>query len=176
MKNLKKRLKNKGIILPLTLFIITIITWIFSIYLIFYKTEIEGIKGLKEYNNRFWRVENLAKLGEYEVYKGEQLINMGTYKDIIEYFEDKDKIWLKKDEVSESGYSLNWIKKNIKTEEKKVDRNSNKKIYIQLIKKKSLENKNIIFKVNLLYEYPYNETDLSKYIKREFINLGVEEE
>ncbi|MGL5970753.1 MAG: hypothetical protein ACRCZ1_00465, partial [Cetobacterium sp.] len=97
MTTINMNLKNKGMILPLTLFLITLLTWLFSILVLSYKNEVDIIKTEVKTNDRYWKLENLSKIAEYEIYKGDLEVKKKIYKDIIEYFEDKELIWIDTD-------------------------------------------------------------------------------
>ena len=176
MKNSKKILKNRGIALPLTLFVLTTMIWIFSIHLIFYKNETESVIELKNYNNKYWNIENLSDLAEYEIFKADQAVNKNEYRDVLEYFEGHEKIWIKQNLISKSGYSVNWIKKNniLIEGELKLSPNQKNILTIQLIKKANLENLEIHFKVYILYEYQKGEVSFEKSSERKIIDFGVE--
>ncbi|WP_432204789.1 hypothetical protein ACQ9ZF_08560 [Cetobacterium somerae] len=175
MKFLKKSLKNKGFILPTTLFIITFLVWIFSMILLSYKTELDSFIVLKSTNDEYWLLENLSTVAEYEIFKGESLINENEYDDIIQYFEDKDLVWIEKDKISKSGYKRLEVKHNDKFILHKVElvpfmRN---KLEIKLFKELNIEDKKINIEIKLFYEYLFGETDILKSFKREIQGVDV---
>ena len=86
MKNLKKSSKNNGYILPSILFILTLLVWLFSVSLLSYRNEIDSLSFLKISNDDYWITENLSTVAEYEVFKGNNSIENGDYKDIIATF------------------------------------------------------------------------------------------
>lgn len=176
MKNSKKRLKNKGIALPLTLFVLTTMVWFFSILLIFYKNEVESINGLRKYNNTYWELENLSDLAEYEIFKADKEVNTNKSRDVLEYFEGTEKVWIKQNQISKSGYSVNWIRKNniLVEGDLKLTPNQKNILTIQLIKKKIIDNQEVVFKINILYEYPIGELSFEKSVVRQIIDFGVE--
>ncbi|MBC2851092.1 hypothetical protein H5J22_06650 [Cetobacterium sp. 8H] len=176
MKNSKKRLKNKGIALPLTLFVLTTMVWFFSLLLIFYKNEVESIKGLTKYNDTYWSLENLSDLAEYEIFKADKEVNNNKFTDILEYFEGIEKVWLKQNQISKSGYGVKWIKKNniLVEGDLKLTPNQKNILTIQLIKTTIIDNQEVVFKINVLYEYPIGEVSFEKSSVRQIIDFGVE--
>ena len=65
MKKLEKIIRNKGFILPVTLFLVFVLIWIFSIVLLSYKNEISNFYVLKNSNEDYWFMENLSTIAEY---------------------------------------------------------------------------------------------------------------
>lgn len=174
MKNLKKSLKNNGYILPSILFILTLLVWLFSMSLLSYKNEIDSLSSLKISNDGYWITENLSTIAEYEVFKGNNSIENGDYRDIIEYFEDKNLIWIDINETSKSGYKRDTVKQNEKLIEGKLKFIPfMKNIFeIKLIKVIDIEKNQVEIKIDLFYEYLQGESDFFKSYKREI--RGVE--
>ena len=174
MKNLKKSSKNNGYILPSILFILTLLVWLFSMSLLNYKNEIDSLSSLKISNDDYWITENLSTVAEYEIFKGNNLIESGDYRDIIEYFEDKNLIWIDIDETSKSGYKRDTVKQNEKLIEGKLKFIPfMKNIFeIKLIKVIDIEKNQVEIKIDLFYEYLQGESDFFKSYKREI--RGVE--
>lgn len=174
MKNLKKSLKNNGYILPSILFILTLLVWLFSMSLLSYKNEIDSLSSLKISNDGYWITENLSTVAEYEVFKGNNSIENGDYRDIIEYFEDKNLIWIDINETSKSGYKRDTVKQNEKLIEGKLKFIPfMKNIFeIKLIKVIDIEKNQVEIKIDLFYEYLQGESDFFKSYKREI--RGVE--
>lgn len=173
MKNLKKNLKNSGYILPSILFILTLLVWVFSMSLLNYKNEIDNFSALKSANNDYWITENISKVVEYELFKGNESIKNGEYKDIIEYFEDKNLIWIDTEETSKSGYKRESVRHNKKKIEDKLKFVTfTKNIFeIKLIKVIEIEKKFIEIKIELFYEYLQGELDFFKSYKREISGI-----
>ncbi|WP_297430950.1 hypothetical protein [uncultured Cetobacterium sp.] len=174
MKNLKKSSKNNGYILPSILFILTLLVWLFSMSLLNYKNEIDSLSSLKISNDDYWITENLSTVAEYEIFKGNNLIESGDYRDIIEYFEDKTLIWIDVNEISKSGYKRDTVKQNEKLIEDRLKFIPfTKNIFeIKLIKVIDIEKNQIEIKIDLFYEYLQGELDFFKSYKREI--RGVE--
>lgn len=175
MKKLEKTLRNEGFILPIALFLIFILIWLFSIILLNYKNEISNFQLLKNSNEEYWFLENLSTIGEYEVFKGEKLIQSNEYKDIIEYFEDTNLVWTDIDKISKSGYKRYEVKhngENIIGEIRLISFIKNI-LEIKLIKEVEIENKSIEIKIILFYEYLKGETDFFKSYKREIRGVEV---
>lgn len=175
MKNLERSLKNRGFILPIVLFLIFILMWLFSIVLLSYKNEISIYNSLRSSNESYWFAENLSTVGEYEVFKGEKSIKNGEYNDIIEYFEDRDLIWKEVNKISKSGYRRYEIKHNGTYIDEVVEmipfmRNV---LEIKLIKEIEIENRVVNIKVLLYYEYSMGEMDIFKSYKREIRGVEV---
>ena len=174
MKNLKKSSKNNGYILPSVLFILTLLVWLFSMSLLSYRNEIDNLSFLKISNDDYWITENLSTVAEYEVFKGNNSIDNGDYRDIIEYFEDKNLIWIDIDEISKSGYKRYTVKQNQKIIECKLKFIPfTKNIFeIKLVKIINIEKNQIEIKIDLFYEYLQGESNFFKSYKREI--RGVE--
>lgn len=174
MKNLKKSSKNNGYILPSILFILTLLVWLFSMSLLSYRNEIDSLSFLKISNDDYWVTENLSTVAEYEVFKGNNSIENGDYKDIIEYFEDKTLIWIDINETSKSGYKRDTVKQNEKLIEDKLKFIPfTKNIFeIKLVKIIDVEKIQIEIKIDLFYEYLQGESNFFKSYKREI--RGVE--
>lgn len=174
MKSSKKSLKNSGYILPTILFVVSILTWLFSMSLLNYKSEVDNFSLLKNSNESYWIMENLSTIAEYEVLKGNRSVENDEYKDIIEYFEDKNLIWIDSDEVSKSGYKRVEVKHNEKFVENRLELIPYTKniLDIKLIKTIDIENNQVEVKINLFYEYLLGESDFFKSYKREI--RGVE--
>ena len=174
MKNLKKSSKNNGYILPSILFILTLLVWLFSMSLLSYRNEIDSLSFLKISNDDYWITENLSTVAEYEVFKGNNSIENGDYKDIIEYFEDKTLIWIDISETSKSGYKRDTVKQNEKLIEDKLKFIPfTKNIFeIKLVKIIDVEKIQIEIKIDLFYEYLQGESNFFKSYKREI--RGVE--
>ncbi|MGL4787984.1 MULTISPECIES: hypothetical protein [Bacteria] len=174
MRNLKKSLKNKGYILPSILFILTLLVWLFSMSLLNYRNEIDNFTSLKISNDDYWVIENISVIAEYEIFKGNYLIDNGDYKDIIEYFEDKTLIWIDINETSKSGYKRYTVKQNEKFVEDKLKFIPfTKNIFeIKLVKIIDIEKTQIEIKIDLFYEYLQGESNFFKSYKREI--RGVE--
>ena len=174
MKNLKKSSKNNGYILPSILFILTLLVWLFSMSLLSYRNEIDSLSFLKISNDDYWITENLSTVAEYEVFKGNNSIENGDYKDIIEYFEDKTLIWIDINETSKSGYKRDIVKQNEKLIEDKLKFIPfTKNIFeIKLVKIIDVEKIQIEIKIDLFYEYLQGESNFFKSYKREI--RGVE--
>lgn len=175
MKKLEKTLKNKGFILPIALFLIFILIWLFSIILFNYKNEISNSQLLRNFNEEYWFLENLSMIGEYEVFKGEELIKINEYRDIIEYFEDSNLVWIDTNKISKSGYKRYEVKHNGENITGKIKLISFIKniLEIKLIKEIEIENKRIEIKIILFYEYLKGETDFFKSYKREIRGVEV---
>ena len=161
MKNLKKSSKNNGYILPSVLFILTLLVWLFSMSLLSYRNEIDNLSFLKISNDDYWITENLSTVAEYEVFKGNNSIDNGDYRDIIEYFEDKNLIWIDIDETSKSGYKRYTVKQNQKIIEGKLKFIPfTKNIFeIKLVKIINIEKIQIEIKIDLFYEYLQGESN-----------------
>ncbi len=174
MKNLKKSLKNNGYILPSILFILTLLVWLFSMSLLSYRNEIDSLSFLKISNDDYWITENLSTVAEYEVFKGNNSIENGDYRDIIEYFEDKTLIWIDINETSKSGYKRDVVKQNEKLIEDKLKFIPfTKNIFeIKLVKIIDIEKIQIEIKIDLFYEYLQGESNFFKSYRREI--RGVE--
>lgn len=174
MKNLKKSLKNNGYILPSILFILTLLVWLFSMSLLSYRNEIDSLSFLKISNDHYWITENLSTVAEYEVFKGNNSIENGDYRDIIEYFEDKTLIWIDINETSKSGYKRDVVKQNEKLIEDKLKFIPfTKNIFeIKLVKIIDIEKIQIEIKIDLFYEYLQGESNFFKSYRREI--RGVE--
>lgn len=175
MKKFKKTLKNRGFILPVALFLIFILIWLFSIILLNYKNEISNFQLLKNSNEEYWILENLSTVGEYEVFKGEKLVKLNEYKDIIEYFEDVNLIWIEIDQISKSGYTRYEVKQNGEniTEKIKLIPYIKNILEIKLIKEIEIENQKIEIKIILFYEYLKGEINFFKSFKREIRGVEV---
>lgn len=175
MKNLKKSSKNNGYILPSILFILTLLVWLFSMSLLNYKNEIDSLSSLKISNDDYWITENLSTVAEYEIFKGNNLIESGDYRDIIEYFEDKTLIWIDVNEISKSGYKRDTVKQNEKLIEDRLKFIPfTKNIFeIKLIKVIDIEKNQIEIKIDLFYEYLQGELDFFKSYKREIRGVEV---
>lgn len=173
---LKKSLKNKGGILIVVMFIFTLITWTISIIGITYKNQIKNLKVLKIENKRNEELDNIYTLGEKELLEGDQLINLDEYKDIIEYFEGKDKVWLDEKTTSFSGYRRSKVIYNgVEVTGPLKLLNGDKNILdIELEKKIIIDSMKIKFLVFLYYEYSENNLDLNKPLKREIKSFNVE--
>ncbi len=180
MKNLKRISTINGFILPMLLISLSFVVWVFSIYLLGFKEESEKIKIRKLTNDRLWKLENISIVAEYELYKGDLKINNGDYIDIIQYFEGKNKAWRFKNAISESGYKRKLVTLNNKTIDGDIILERSKKNILNIILEKDIAVKNGKEKykiiIHLYYEYPLNETDLEKNIKREIIKVEVESE
>ncbi|MGL5051996.1 MAG: hypothetical protein ACRC5W_00135 [Cetobacterium sp.] len=174
MRVINTNLRNKGIILPLVLFLITLLTWLFSIVLLIYKNEIDENQSYRKTNNDYWKIENFSKIAEYEIFKGEISIRNNEYKDIIEYFEDKDLVWLDSDKLSKSGFKRYKLIHNGKTISDKIQLSSfGENIFeIKLLKNINTTNESFQLFVNLYYVYSIGEKDFFKSSKREI--KGVE--
>lgn len=174
MKNLKKSSKNNGYILPSILFILTLLVWLFSMSLLSYRNEIDSLSFLKISNDDYWITENLSTVAEYEVFKGNNSIENGDYRDIIEYFEDKTLIWIDINETSKSGYKRDVVKQNEKLIEDKLKFIPfTKNIFeIKLVKIIDIEKIQIEIKIDLFYEYLQGESNFFKSYRREI--RGVE--
>ena len=174
MRSLEKTLKNSGYILPTVLLIVSILVWLCSISLLNYKNEIDNFSVLKSANDGYWITENLSTLAEYEVFKGNISIENGDYKDIIEYFEDKNLVWIDGEETSRSGYKRVTVKQNEKIVENRLVLIPYTKniLEIKLIKTIDIENNQIEIIAILFYEYLSGESDFFKSYKREI--KGVE--
>ncbi|MCQ8211922.1 hypothetical protein NON08_05190 [Cetobacterium somerae] len=176
MKKLEKILRNKGFILPVTLFLVFVLIWIFSIVLLSYKNEISNFYVLKNSNEDYWFMENLSTIAEYEVFKGEKQIKNSNYKDIIEYFEGTELVWIDIYKVSESGYRRDEVKHNgtfIKEDQVKLTPFIKNILEIKLIKDIEIETQRIEIKIFLFYEYLVGETNLFKSYKREIRKIEV---
>lgn len=176
MKNIKRSSKDEGIVLPIILMLITILIWTTSLLLLAYKNNIKEYKALKEFNNDYWDLENLSLIAEYELFKADKLINEDKYRDIIEYFEGEELVWISKDTYSKSGYTREKIKHNseIKDETIKLNQYSKNILEIKLIKKLNIDSKDIKIAINLYYEYPYGEINFYKSSERKIERIGVE--
>lgn len=175
MRDLKKSLKNKAFILPITLFFISIFIWLFSIIFMIFKNEINDFYQLKKANDSYWRSENMLIIGEYELYKGNKQILNNKYNDIIEYFEDKNRIWIDKNQVSNSGYTRKLLKQNGKIVDGKVKLYSYVKstLNIELSKQIAIDDKIVEIIVTLLYEYEKGVVDFYKSQKREIEGIRI---
>lgn len=161
-------------VLPLVLLIISLLLWMFSITLLFYKAEVNEIQALKSSNDIYWELENISTIAEYELFKGDKAIKLNEYKDIIEYFEDESLIWIKPNLISKSGYkreSLIQNKKLISGEVILIPMMMNI-LEIKLVKEIEIEAKKIEIVVDIYYEYLKPDGDFSKSNKREI--RGVE--
>ncbi|MGL4998286.1 MAG: hypothetical protein ACRC5T_04895 [Cetobacterium sp.] len=174
MRVINMNSKNRGIILPLVLFLITLLIWLFSILLLIYKTEIDENQIYRKTNNDYWKMENFSKIAEYEVFKGEISIKNNEYKDIIEYFEDKDLIWLDSNKSSKSGFKRYEVLHNGKIISDKIQLSSfgENILEIILLKTIKIENEELQLFISLHYLYPTGEKDFFKSSKREI--KGVE--
>ncbi|MGL4897137.1 MAG: hypothetical protein ACRC31_01725, partial [Cetobacterium sp.] len=105
---------------------------------------------------------------------GNNSIENGDYKDIIEYFEDKTLIWIDINETSKSGYKRHTVKQNEKFIEDKLKFIPfTKNIFeIKLVKIIDIEKTQIEIKIDLFYEYLQGESNFFKSYKREI--RGVE--
>lgn len=162
--NLKIILKIKGSILFTTIFLFTLITWIISLIGVFYSGNILELRNRKIDNNRNWEIKKYYILGEQELKKGDTLINKGEYKDIIEYFEGVEKIWLKEGGYSKSNYTRKKIYQNnreIKGDIKLI-KNRENKLEIFLIKENIIDSMKIEFLILLFYKYKANNLDILK--------------
>lgn len=178
MKKLKKLYTTNGFILPIILISLSFMIWVFSIYLLTFREKSEKIKTRKNTNDRVWRLERDSIIGEYELYKGDLEINKGNYKDIIEYFEGKDRVWKKKGVTSSSGYSRESLFLNDKVIEKDIFLEKRRKNRLRIVLNKTIKTRENIYKVlvKLVYEYPLNELDLDKPSKREIEEIEVKSE
>lgn len=175
MNKLEKTSKNNGFILPIVLFLVFILIWLFSMILSTYKSEVSNYKSIKNSNEKYWVMENLSTIGEYEVFKGEKAIKKGEYKDIIEYFEDKNLIWIDSDVISKSGYKREEIKHNEILTNNKIElvpfiENT---LEIKLLKDIYIENQSIEIKVILFYKYLRGEVNLFNSYQREIRGVEV---
>lgn len=175
MRDLKKSLKNKAFVLPITLFFISIFIWLFSIVFMIFKNEINDFYQLKKANDSYWRSENMLIIGEYELYKGNKQILNNKYNDIIEYFEDKNRIWIDKNQVSNSGYTRKLLKQNGKIVDGKVKLYSYVKstLNIELSKQIAIDDKIVEIIVTLLYEYEKGVVDFYKSQKRAIEGIRI---
>ncbi|MGL5568435.1 MAG: hypothetical protein ACRDB9_04235 [Cetobacterium sp.] len=175
MTIINMNLKNKGMILPLTLFLITLLTWLFSILVLSYKNEVQIIETEIKINDRYWKLENLSKIAEYEIYKGDLEVKKNIYKDIIEYFEGKELIWIDTDKISKSGFKRYKVKQNGKEVFEKINLKTFGKntLEIELLKNITIEKEVIQVVINLFYEYKDGEDDFFKSSKREIKGVEV---
>ncbi|MGL4910219.1 MAG: hypothetical protein ACRCZR_03640 [Cetobacterium sp.] len=175
MTIINMNLKNKGMILPLTLFLITLLTWLFSILVLSYKNEVQIIETEIKINDRYWKLENLSKIAEYEIYKGDLEVKKKIYKDIIEYFEDKELIWIDTDKISKSGFKRYKVKQNGKEVFEKINLKTFGKntFEIELLKNIIVETEVIQIIIKLFYEYEDGENNFFKSSKREIKGVEV---
>lgn len=173
---IKNRLKSKGGLLPFTLFIIVLMIWFLSILFILVKNEREHYYDDKKYNEKVYELDNFATLSQLELKRGDELINSGKYNDIIEYFEGKDRCWIRKEGLSESGYRRKEVvvNRNLKVNgDIELNKNQNS-FLIKLEKREKILKYTAIYTVELLYEYKENERDFNNYSVRELKNFTVE--
>ncbi|MGL4976600.1 MAG: hypothetical protein ACRCZH_01885 [Cetobacterium sp.] len=148
--------------------------WTFSFSLLLYKSEVSEIHSLKLSNDIYWELENISKIAEYEVFKGDSAIKLEQYKDILEYFEDYDLVWRKPNYISKSGYQRYVLVQNNKFISGEVILEPLEKniLEIKLVKEILVERKKIEVIINIYYEYSRLNTDFFKSNKREI--KGVE--
>lgn len=173
---LKKSLKTKGGILIITMFVVTIISWLISLTGIYYKNQKNLLKNIKEKNNKDIQIKNYFIFGEKELKNGDKLINLGEYKDIIEYFEGKDKIWINEKTYSKSKYKRFKLYQNaveikgplilLKEVQNSLD--------IILIKEIIIDSMTIRYSVFLYYEYLKGELNINNPTKRKIKSFNVE--
>lgn len=173
---LKKSLKNKGGILIITIFVITIISWLISLTGIYYKNQKNLLKNIREKNSKDIQIKNYFIFGERELKNGDKLINLGEYKDIIEYFEGKDKIW-----INEKGYSKSKYRR-FKLYQNAVEikgplillKEVSNSLDIILIKEIIIDSMTIRYSVFLYYEYLKGELNINNPTKRKIKSFNVE--
>lgn len=168
VKNIRKNSRDKGVILPLVLLLISILMWSFSFFLFFYKSEIDEFQALKRSNDDYWEMENISIIAEYELSKGNENIKKDIYRDIIEYFEDHDLIWIEPNKISKSGYKRYKVIRNNSEITGKVELNlgTDNILDITLLKEIWIENKLIEIIVKINYEYLRYDGDFYNSYKR----------
>lgn len=162
--NLKIILKIRGSILFTTIFLFTLITWIISLIGIFYSGNISELRNRKINNDKNWEIKKYYILGEQELKRGDTLINKGEYKDIIDYFEGVEKVWLKEGVYSKSNYTRQKVYQNnreVKGEIKLI-KNGENNLEIFLIKENIIDSMKIEFLILLFYKYKINNLDIFK--------------
>ncbi|WP_297404304.1 hypothetical protein [uncultured Cetobacterium sp.] len=162
--NLKIILKIRGSILFTTIFLFTLITWIISLIGIFYSGNISELRNRKINNDKNWEIKKYYIFGEQELKRGDTLINKGEYKDIIDYFEGVEKVWLKEGVYSKSNYTRKKVYQNnreVKGEIKLI-KNRENKLEIFLIKENIIDSMKIEFLILLFYKYKINNLDIFK--------------
>lgn len=176
VKIIKEHLKNRGIVLPFTLFIIVLIIWLLSILFMLIRNERIYYYDRKKYNETTYEFDNFATLSQLELKRGDRLINMGKYRDIIEYFEGKNRCWIKKDGLSENGYRRKEVivNKNLKVDGDIALNRYQNSFLIKLEKRERILKYTAIYTVELLYEYKDDVNDFDKYTVRKLNNFTVE--
>lgn len=174
--NLEKSFKKKGSALIFSLVVLSIITGVISLLTFRIKNARELLNERIKFNNIKIEVTKTMEVAKMELHIGDKKINENKSDSIYEYFEGKEKVWLKEKIENENGYTrLKVIQNGIeKTGDIKLLKNQKNVFEIFLKKDIDFLNEKYSLVVNMYYEYEIGINNFDNFFKREIKELLVE--